>query len=53
MINLGVLAEDHLIQIHQAELQCTTCYKGSTKIVQNRGIVIVSKHQEKIADQVY
>ena len=32
-INSGALAEDYLTSIHQAELQCAACRKGTARIV--------------------
>ena len=52
-INSGALAEDYLTSIHQAELQCAARRKGTARVVQNGGVVTVSKAREKIADRVH
>ena len=52
-INSGALAEDHLTQIHQAELQCAARRKGTARVVQKGGVITVSKAREKIADRVH
>ena len=52
-INSGALAEDHLTQIHQAELQRAARRKGTARVVQKGGVITVSKAREKIADRVH
>lgn len=49
-INSGALAEDHLTQIHQAELQRAARRKVTARVVQKGGVITVSKAQEKITD---
>ena len=52
-INSGALAEDHLTQIHQAELQRAARRKGSARVVKKGRVITVSKAREKIADRVH
>lgn len=52
-INSGALAEDHLTQIYQAELQRAARRKGTARVVQKGGVITVSKAREKIADRVH
>lgn len=46
-INSGALAEGHLTQIHQAELQRAARRKGPARVVPKGRVITVSKAREK------
>lgn len=52
-INSGALAEENLTQIHQVELERAALRKGTARVVQKGGAIMIFKAWEKIADRVH